>query len=97
MTTASGSGAKRTTWQRDRMVGSCRSGLVPTRTISERGGGSSSVLRKALADSSLKSSASSSTATLPRPRADFREKAAAARASASIGHSCLSGGSPAWK
>jgi len=34
-----GSGAKRTTWQRDTMVVNCRSGLVPISRRTERGGG----------------------------------------------------------
>jgi hypothetical protein len=57
------------------MVGNCRSGLLPIRIRTEPDGGSSRVLRKQLADSSLRSSASSMMTTLPRPRADFSEKA----------------------
>ena len=74
------------------MVGSCRSVLVPIRISTEPGGGSSSVLRKQLADSSLRSSASSMTTTLPRPRADLSEKSGTTRASARSGILPFSGG-----
>ena len=61
---ASGSGSNRTTRQRETIVSSWTSADVPIRIRTEPGGGSSRVLRKALAASSLRSSASSTIATL---------------------------------
>ena len=43
-----GSGRKRISWQRERIVGSCLAGLVPIRISTERGGGSSSVFSRAV-------------------------------------------------
>ena len=66
---ASGRGSNRTTWQRETIVGSWTSAEVPIRISTAPGGGSSRVFKKALAASSLRSSASSRIATLRRPRA----------------------------
>ncbi len=74
------------------MVGFWRSVLLPIRMSTEPGGGSSSVLRKQLADSSLRSSASSMTTTLPRPRAGFKEKCWHNSRIKAIGNSADSGG-----
>src|SRR5262249_42392043 len=70
---------------------------LPIRISTERGGGSSSVLRKQLADSSLRSSASSRMTTLPRPRAVFREKRWHRSRMTSMGNSRASSGRPMQK
>ena len=71
-TTSGGRAAKRITWHRERIVGSCRSSAVPTRMIAAPSGGSSSVFRRQLAASSEKWSASMITATLREPSAGLR-------------------------
>ena len=78
-------GMKRTTVQRDATVGSKASGPDPINTMRACAGGSSNVLRKALAAASPSSSAPSITPT--------RTRAAGAAAS----HGPSGSGSPSWR
>ncbi len=52
---------------RERIVGNCRSALVPIRIITDLGGGSSSVFKRQLAPASFRKSASSINATRRPP------------------------------